>query len=60
MPGIRRAAAGLFWGLCTIAIVALYATWAEQFVRVSGEAILQWIDGPAGGYAVLYAPMHGW
>jgi hypothetical protein len=59
MPGIRRLGACLFGGLCAIALVALYAGWAQQFVRISGETIQHWVDGAGGGYAVLYAPMHG-
>ena len=59
MSGVRRAGFALLWSFCALATVALYASIAHQFARVSGETMQHWVDGSAGGYAILYAPMHG-
>jgi hypothetical protein len=59
MSGIRRAGLGLFWGLCALSVVALYASAAVQFARLGGETILHWVGDSASAYAVPYAPMHG-
>ena len=59
MPGVRRIGASLFWGLCAVALVALYASAARQFALISSDTVQHWIDGAASGYAVAYASMRG-
>ena len=59
MTGLRHVCLGVVWGLCALASVAVYASLAAEFARASSETVRHWVDGASGGYAILYAPMHG-